>query len=70
MFSATEIDNDLKAVDVAVREYYELDTPILTPDERPKEAPIMPEVEPEREVKVEPIPEPEEPRRRRQRKER
>lgn len=74
MFTATEIDNDLKAVDNAVREYYELDTPILTPDERPRETPVMPEIKDEPE-QVEETPEPEqtpaEPRRtRRQRKER
>jgi hypothetical protein len=74
MFSATEIDNDLKAVDVAVREYYELDTPIMDVDERPAETPVMPEQKPEPEQAEEtPAPEetPAEPRRtRRQRKER
>lgn len=74
MFTATEIDNDLKAVDVAVRNYYELETPIMDVDERPKDAPIMEESPKEQEIQA-PTPEPEEPkqeepRRRRQRKER
>ena len=74
MFATNEIDNDLKFVDNAVREYYELDTPILSPDERPRETPVMPEIT-ENSEQVEETPEPEqtpaEPRRtRRQRKER
>lgn len=71
MFTANEIDNDLKAVDVAVRAYYELETPILTPDERPQETPVMPaetKGEPEPVEPEEPIPEPR--RTRRVRKER
>ena len=68
MFAANEIDNDLKAVDIAVRAYYELETPILTPDERPQETPVMPaETKPEPEPE-EPTPEPR--RMRRVRKER
>ena len=56
MFSANEIDNDLKAVDDAVRAYYELETPIVTPDERPQEAAVMPaEPKPET-VPTEPVP--------------
>lgn len=62
MFSANEIDNDLKAVDDAVRAYYELETPIISADERPQETPVMPVAEPEPEA-------PAEPRKRRVRKE-
>jgi hypothetical protein len=72
MFTANEIDNDLKAVDDAVRAYYELETPILTPDERPQEAPVMPEKpqpEPDSAEPEKPTPEPER-RTRRVRKER
>lgn len=66
MFNSSEIDNDLKKVDNAVRAYYELDTPIEDVDERPKEAPVMPKEE----SKVE-EPKSEEPRRQRRiRKER
>lgn len=43
MFNASEIDNDLKKVDNAVRAYYDLDTPIGDYDDRPAETPVMPE---------------------------
>lgn len=64
MFPANEIDNDLKAVDDAVRAYYELETPIVSTDERPRETPVMSKPEP----KPEPTPAVE-PRRRRVRNE-
>lgn len=66
MFAANEIDNDLKAVDNAVRAYYELETPIMDTDERPQEAPVMPEPEADPAEQ----PEPEQRRTRRVRKER
>ena len=77
MFNKGEIDNDLKMVDNAVREYYELDTPIGDSDERPKETPVMPKEEQKQEEQKQEEPEKSEPepveeprRQRRTRKER
>lgn len=54
MFPASEIDNDLKSVDTLIREYYELETPIIKADTRPSDAPVMPKEEPVEEPKEEP----------------
>ena len=58
MFGAVEIENDLKAVDTAIRVYYEMETPIGDHDRRAEDEPVAdipaqePAKEPWEDVKV------------------
>ena len=70
LFDATEIPNDLKAVDEKIRAYYELDDPFITHDERPAETPVAEEPAKEETPEEEPKQEEEPRRQRRVRKER
>ena len=70
LFDATEIPNDLKAVDEKIRAYYELDDPFITHDERPAETPVAEEPAKEETQAEEPKQEEEPRRQRRVRKER